>query len=710
MTRPSTRSTILLFALALSRATHAATPPATTPASAGPPAPSPAPSPAPPSVAPAPPAASTSSSPRAGATATPPTGPAPVDASAFTWEVQPRRIVLGETPVVSVTLRARGPDHLPLDVAPPRVTTSTGTLGMPERTAPGTWRLAWTPPTESFPHVAVLVAALDTAKASAIGFVSLQLWGKGSVVVKTKPKSQVTLRVGNEVFGPVRADDEGGARVAVVAPPGAAKGLARSVDEAGNVSEEEIGLGVPPFNRVALAVVDDVVPGDGTGVARLVAVTVDEDGAPRTDAALQLKSDDGEIVIDAAHPNPAPGLTALVFRPKKTRESRAVVDVALAGAAASRARANVQLVPGRAARASIALSPEALSSDEPERKVSAQVKLVDEAGRSVPAQAARLDVSLGHLSSVTTERGVAQASWLLPPVNPRQEQPPPILTVRLPSGEILGTAEVKLVPGAPAKLAFDEPATFVPDGQTPAELVLRVIDRASQPVTLTKETLPVITVDPTQGRVQEVVADGPLVKVRVVPTVVERRSHVSVRATLDGLSAATELPVLRPLTTAVVVAPGVAIGSNYQELLAVGPEVSALVRLPALDGNVHVGGSISLLQSVLRPEGVDDHRALPLLAEVAWRPAQSDALDVHIGLATGLVLSDLVPRDEDRHVVELALAGQLVLGAAWPAGPGLVEVMLRGGTAAYLGSSQSQGLVGLPAGATVILGYRLTAF
>jgi hypothetical protein len=157
-----------------------------------------------------------------------------------------------------------------------------------------------------------------------------------------------------------------------------------------------------------------------------------------------------------------------------------------------------------------------------------------------------------------------------------------------------------------------------------------------------------------------------------------------------------------------LIAPGVLFGSNYAELVTTGFEVSVLTQLPVLDGNLHVGGALALHQSIFRPAGVDDHRAVPLYGAVAWRPglAFSDQLDLHIGAAAGALLIDVVQAGQEDHAIEFALGGQLELGVGWLIGPGSVDVIARLGTARYIGGTVSNGLVGLPLGASLMATYR----
>lgn len=629
-----------------------------------------------------------------------------IDARAFTWQVEPTPVVLGQTASATLTLRAKARDGAPLDVGTPRVSASVGTVSEAERIAPGTWRVAFTPPRETFPHIAIVVATLDVGTAWAVGFLPLSLWGQGQTIVRTKPASQVSLRVptstGTQMFGPVTADDKGAAVVPVIVPPGAGHGIARSRDEAGNESEAPIDLGVPPFQRVALAVVDDVVAGDGSGFARLLAVAVDERGAPLTRPELQVNATVGTVSSTSV----APGVTLVVLRPGKTRAAHADVEVTLAAAAGSRARARVVFAPGRVAAAAITLSRDALTADDLNRALDVSVLLVDEAGRPAGLHTVGVTVDVGRVSALVPSEGGARAlTWTLPDASRVTKA---TMTVRLPSHEVMGTADLELRRGMPVSMAFDPRTPIVADGATPIELVLRATDRSALEVAPTGARF---KIDPAHGRVLDVRVEGLALRVPVLLTEAEERRTVAVRATVGDVVAEAQLKVLPRPRVIALVAPGLVVASNYQAIVAVGPDLSFLTTLPLLDGTVVAGGSLALLQSLTRPAGIADHRALPAFAELGWRPPSSIAgVDFHLGAAAGVALVDLVRVGQSAHVLEPVIVAQGVLGFVVPAGPGAVEVMARVGSSIFLDDDSLADDAGLPLGAGLALSYRFALF
>lgn len=625
-----------------------------------------------------------------------------VDAAAFTFGVEPARIVLGETPAAKVTLTARLPSGAPLDVAPPALTTSTGALSPPVRTAPGVWTFTFTPPKEAFPHVAIVAGSIDTASMSAVGFVPLRLWGKGETAVRTKPHSEVTVFIGNDSHGPVRADASGLAKVPLVVPPGPEHAVARSVDELGNESQKTIDLAVPSFNRVALVALDDPVAADGVGRARVLAFVVDKKGEPLFTAPLQPSASVGAFQGEPV--GVAPGIFLLQYRPGKAAPGTATVKAALDGAPGSLGTATLKLISGGPAQATLELSRTTLSADD-ERVVEVLLRLQDGAGSPVTARAASVDVDQGRIDSMAMlPDGARRIHWLLP-ADLRQERA--TITARLPSGQVLGTATVTLVAGRPAKVVFDEAGTVVADGQRSLELVLRVLDRAGN------ELVPVdarIEVDAAAGQIVGATVDGKVLRARFVPAINDHPDFVRVRGVAGDVR--TEMLVRtapRPRAW-LLVGPGVAVGSNYGPIVAVGPDLSLLARLPVLDGSLHAGMSLGVLQSLTRPPDVADQRAYPVWAELAWRPPLSPELGFHLGAAAGVVLGDLTlgAGPDAQRVVEPSVAGQLVLGVAYRLGPGFLEVDGRAGTSRSVAGMVGENAVGLPLGALLVTSYRFS--
>jgi hypothetical protein len=364
-------------------------------------------------------------------------------------------------------------------------------------------------------------------------------------------------------------------------------------------------------------------------------------------------------------------------------------------------KASVSLIPGPPAGAEIKLSKDVITADEDDRQVTATIQLVDGAGRPVPPQAARMISDHGHLLDLKkNDGGTRTFKWVVPWARGRSEA---TLSVELsPSRQVLAKQTIKMLPGAPAKMSFEKGGAVIADGNASVDLKLRASDKWGTPLVLEGA---VVEVDEGAGKIENKV-DGETLRVKFTPSPVEQLRIVNVRAQFGDVKAETLVNVRPAPQLAVLVAPGLAVGTNYENLVSVGPDVSVLVRLPIVDGALHVGGSIAFMQSVVRPGTAADQRAIPLLVEAAWRPPMSEQVDLHLGLAGGPLLAHSV-RPPDDNFVEFGIAAQAVLGAAVKVGPGTVDILARLGSSNYVGAVQrGKEIVGVPYGGALVVSYR----
>jgi hypothetical protein len=614
-----------------------------------------------------------------------------LDVTSLEWKLDTTRIVLGETATVQIALTAKKPDGTPLDVAPPRLSASTGALSAPVRTAPGAWTTTFTPPKEMFPHVAIVFATIETAGTTAVGFAPLHLWGKGQTSVKTKPGSKVTVFIGNESFGPVDADKNGEANVSIVVPPGPERAVAKSIDDVGNESQKTIDLGVPGFNRLAMLALDDVASADGA--ARILAFAVDKKGEPLFEAKLKTKGSIGELEEPVGI---APGLFLLTYKPgKSAARGIARIDVSLEGAPESKAQTEIKLLTGRPVRADIATATTKLTADDP-REVVLELHLYDQSNNAVPVNAASIDVDIGRIDSMSDLDGLGRRiTWLIPAeLKPGMDKA--TASVRLPDGTILGKREIPLLPGKPVRAFFDPTVPVVADGKSTVELRLHVVDAAGNGLVPTGVN---IDVDRGYGELVAPAVDGRSFKIVLIPEPRDQEDVAVVKGSALGVSTTAEVS-LKPRPRAwLLVGPGIVAGWNYGQLTQAGPDLSLLVRLPGFDGSTHAGLSVSMLQSIVAPTGVD-HRSYPVFLEGAWRPLIGPDVALHIGAAAGFVLTDEV-RTDARTVLP-GVAGQAVLGAARRLGTGFLELDLRAGYGVTFPGAD----VGAPVGLGAVLNYR----
>lgn len=628
-----------------------------------------------------------------------------IDVDTFRFSVEPAHLVVGDTKDAVITIEAHDDDGAPLDVAPPRLATSTGTIEAPVRVKPGVYRARFVPPVEAFPHVALVSATMDTVTTTAVGFVTVPLWGRGATTVKTKPGSSVTVFVGADAFGPIVADGDGDARVSILVPPGPEHAVAKSVDVVGNESQKTIDLGVPAFNRLALFPLDDIVSGDGTGRARLLVFVVDKKGVPLVEARVKATTAVG--VVDDTVQALAPGIFEVVWKPGAQKQQQVPIVVALEGAALSAATTTVRVIAGAPARADVVTPKQALGADE-ERELMVRVTVFDQGGNPVPFGAARVDVDVGRIDRVVGSEVSKQIAWVLPAKLSAgsAEKKTATLRVRASGGVVLGEARVTLLPGKPRTLAMAPFADVVADGSAAAPVLVTAQDSAGNDV------VPVgVVVSGSRGRVVAANVDATARRFTAlfVPDPRDDEEVMPIEARLGSISTTASLR-LRPRPRALLlVGPALTSSWSYGPITAVGPELSMLVRLPLFDGAVHAGLTLGVLEGVPAASSSTfvQHRAFPVFGEVAWRPLLMPDLGLHLGVAGGLVASDVVVARVDgegeARQIEPAVGGAVVVGIAYRLGPGFIELDAKGGYAVVVGSSLIEGA---PFGAGLSLGYR----
>lgn len=638
----------------------------------------------------------------------PPARAARLDVDAFTFSWQPERIVVGETAAAVVRIVAVDDAGAPLDRAPPTLVTSTGSVDAPVREGPGVWTARFTPPRAAFPHVAIISAVIDSGVESAVGFVTLPLWGRGQTTVQTKPGSAVTVHVGDAAFGPVVADDSGDVVVDILVPPGPEHAVATSVDASGNETTKSIDLGVPGFNRLAAVALDDVVVGDGSGDVHVLAFAVDRKGAPLATANIGGRASAGSLVAGAVPV--APGIFEVAWEPGSVPAQTATITLQLADAPLSTATTSIQVIAGAPVRAELVTPRRVLSADD-DPAVVVDVRVLDAGDNLVPFGAARVDVDVGRIDSARPapiEAGARQLVWVLP--RARRPTAPGVddvatLSVRSHDGRVLGRTQLELLPGAPSSLTIAPIEPVVADGSAGVAVVVTAVDAWGN--ALTPAGLEVSAVDGVfVGRTVDPIARR--FEALYVPEARDDEGVVDVTARFGRLTTSERVrlrPRPRPL---LLVGPAIgSVGSGGIDVVAVGPELSMLVRLPVLDGALHAGVNLGALVAVppLSTTAFERHTAYPLLGELAWRPLLLPSLGLHVGVDVGLVVVDsAVPTTAGLlRAIEPGIAGAVVVGLAWRAGPGFIELDARLGHGVLLGTPVVDVA---PYGSGVVLAYR----
>lgn len=168
-------------------------------------------------------------------------------------------LVLGTVESVPVTILAPESEG---EARPLRVSVNVGAFEEVVRKAPGVYESRFRLPATRYPQVALVAVWRETGPAAPITFLRIPLSGKTTLPVGTRRGAEVSVVVGEEIFGPVKANRRGRAVVPIVVPPGVTEVVARSTSGT-TESQKTVPVDVPPYNRLTLAVTPYLIEADG---------------------------------------------------------------------------------------------------------------------------------------------------------------------------------------------------------------------------------------------------------------------------------------------------------------------------------------------------------------------------------------------------------------------------------------------------------------
>jgi hypothetical protein len=157
-----------------------------------------------------------------------------------------------------------------------QIAASVGTVEQVERLDERRFKGRLIPPSEDHPQVAIVTARATVKDRSLVGWRALPLWGRWQVEVKRWPGARTTVRVGDQSFGPVKADKEGKATVPLVLAPGIRHA---------RVGRKRIELDPPPppVKRLFGWVTPERVGGAAVSTVQLHLFAVQPDGSRYTE-------------------------------------------------------------------------------------------------------------------------------------------------------------------------------------------------------------------------------------------------------------------------------------------------------------------------------------------------------------------------------------------------------------------------------------------
>ncbi len=192
---------------------------------------------------------------------------------ALAISAEPSLIRIGRDAQAALTIESR---------SVPALSSSAGRVGAPRLTAEGKYAADYFPPDDGQPCVAIVAAVAG----GEIAWIAIPIWGEGDAVVKTRPGGSISVDISGQTFGPVVADEHGQAVVPVVVPPG--------VQEARH-GKRTIPIHVPPARTVHLVLGEAARRADVAQTVALYVIAVTAQGAPRSGAAIRLRSTRGRL-------------------------------------------------------------------------------------------------------------------------------------------------------------------------------------------------------------------------------------------------------------------------------------------------------------------------------------------------------------------------------------------------------------------------------
>jgi hypothetical protein len=191
------------------------------------------------------------------------------------------------------------------------------------------------PPDDFLPRVEVIAALVFVAGEPRWGFAALPLIGQGAAVIKTRPFAEAEIHIGEQVYGPVKADRRGRAEIEIEVPPGTSVGI----DGEGN----EVDLQVPAAARVAVFAARPEISMAQAAPVELLVVVVGKDGGPADDDAPVLNADRGSIEgVRAA----GPGIFIASYVPPGGGTGVVQIEAGVADEESPPSIAEIVLVPG----------------------------------------------------------------------------------------------------------------------------------------------------------------------------------------------------------------------------------------------------------------------------------------------------------------------------------------------------------------------------
>jgi hypothetical protein len=575
--------------------------------------------------------------------AVPPTSPIPLTSAA------PAAVESEPVPSVRVTISPARPRALlgtdsQIDVAvdvagadaaaftPVRALATVGLMELPRATGtPGHFVGRYFLPAERYPQVALLVVEVGGTGRRLHASTAIVLEGSTVVPFHTGPGASVTMRVGEQSFGPVSADRQGHAEIPIRVPPGINIGVARASDRNGT-RETQVDLQLPPFPRVVLLAPAVVEAG---AFAEVGVLALAPDGAPAAAATLSLTASSGVVHSLGAG---VPGEARFLFEAPRRLEGGAVALTASVGgtgrAPLARIDAAVPLRAGPPARIAVTATTHTVVVGS---GGGALLTFVARDAFGNPTSTSGLVASIdGEPHDVAID--IAGAATLAVPA-PVTYAGRDTIAIEGRLGTLIARDEVRITGGAPASVTLTlGTARIVADGRQGVDVRIEALDRQGTPT-----DIPEIRWRIPDGEVKDVrgPSGGGYSATYVPDRVREPRHQVIGVVVASGVSADIGLEVIPPPERVLF---GVRAGVFYNLGYTVGSAFFAEALRPFQVKRLRflAGLALGYLRDDLTLDRVGTSQAqlttdqLPLLALARWRRTLTPQLELGAEAGAGL--------------------------------------------------------------------------
>lgn len=376
-------------------------------------------------------------------------------------------IVLGRGQPVTIGIRVA--KNLP---AAPVVRVNIGKLSPLRPTSARRYVAGYTPPLWSKPGLAVF-SAHSTAGDCPPAFVSVPLFLKKKIAARVSPNARVTVRIGNQAYGPARADAGGRVEIPAVIAPGFRKAFLEIAVPGGKKVHRKIDLGFTARPGIATLMRPASVRADGRATARVFLFAYTPRGRAIKKALFRVSSKSGHTGKLSCTGR---GVCAFGFRPAASLSGgRAAIEVRMLKPWHARRRAYLRLLPGSILKITARPSLDRLVADG-ESKALIDVSVTDEQGQAVEKLPLKISADAGSVGPVADlGSGRYRAEWIAPL---GRSKPQAEITVAG-GGKAL---KLSVALGEPEPLSVKaEPAELIADGKSESHLLIRAFAKDGAP-------------------------------------------------------------------------------------------------------------------------------------------------------------------------------------------------------------------------------------